>query len=123
MGCEQHSNRTVFVALPPTTSHRQQASLSKDIPKRNSLGTLLLGSGQVPECLCRFLLKQGKSRQGKEAEGAAVTADNNVNGDIAWSMVRIHVLDTLGVMCEVSDAAIETVVTSGTVPFLLGVLR
>lgn len=114
----------------PTTQQlvRRQVSLPKGSSQSSSLGALLLGCGQTPECLCYFFVKHEKlqSKTGDVAsfENAAAVDTVKEGGDIVpWPALRIHALDTLGVMCEVSDSAIQTVVASQAIPLLLSVLR
>lgn len=101
-----------------------------------SVGAMLLGPGQCTERLCNhFIAKEtlhsrlvqedgGDSREktatsNKEATETAAGIDPVV----PWSVERLYVVDTLGVMCRISNEAIQTVVTSGTVSCLLRMLR
>lgn len=101
-----------------------QASLSEDSAHAASLGAILLGSGQPVERLCSYFVAQEKQRVNiARPEEPEEKKDPGVDPAIPWVVVRLHILDTLGVMCGLSDAAIQTVVASGSVPYLLGVLR
>lgn len=40
-----------------------------------------------------------------------------------WTTARLYVVDTLGVMCGVQRAAVNTLVASEAVPILLKILR
>lgn len=108
-----------------------------------SMGAMLLGPGQPTERLCsHFIAKETQHNRlilREEGDGsrekAASTSSNKgattetaaaaVGLDVVvpWSTERLYVVDTLGVMCRVSNEAIQTVVSSGTVSCLLGVLR
>ena len=85
---------------------------------------MLLGPGQPVERLCSYLLAQEAQRAtpGDPAE----TKAGGAGGDdpvVPWPDVRLHIMDTIGVMCGVSDEAIQTVVSTGAVRCVLGVLR
>lgn len=85
---------------------------------------MLLGPGQPVERLCTFLVVQ-ETLRGNSGE-AAETSDGDSGGSHPippWPEVRLHVMDTIGVMCGVSNDAIQTVVSTGTVRCVLRVLR
>lgn len=68
-----------------------------------------------------------------ERVGAAGAKDSGKKGakaskvEIAatspWATARLHVVDTLGIMCRVQREAVDTLVASEAVPLLLKILR
>lgn len=92
------------------------------------MGAVLVGPGQPVERLCKYLIAQEVRRAHQEGPestlGASKGADEvGTDGGFPWTIVRLYVVDTLGVMCGVSSEAIQTVVATGSVPCLLTVLR
>lgn len=86
---------------------------------------MLLKPGKPVERLCGYLVAQEAQRstsaETPEAKkGAAAGGSDPV---VPWPVVRLQVMDTIGVMCGVSDEAVQTVVSTGTVRCVLGVLR
>lgn len=82
---------------------------------------MLLRPGQPVERLCTFLVVQETLRA-----NSAETSEGSTEGSNSvtpWPKVRLHVMDTIGVMCGVSNDAVQTVVSTGTVHCVLGVLR
>lgn len=110
------------------TSHGGQVSLTEeDSPQRTTLGAVLTASGQPAECLCSFLVKQEKQRV-EELERATAGKGNpedkgGVNPPATWSEMQLHATGTLGIICSVSNQALQTVVESGVVAYLLGLVR
>lgn len=85
---------------------------------------MLLGPGQPVERLCTFLVVQETLRANSgEAEETSEGGAGGSRPVPSWPEVRLHVMDTIGVMCGVSKDAIQTVVSTGTVRCVLGVLR
>lgn len=97
------------------------------------MGATLLGSGQPVERLCSYLISQETHQAVMErVEGAG---DNNsckkgakaskaeTAATSPWTTARLHVVDTLGVMCGVQSEAVYTLVASEAVPLLLKILR
>lgn len=84
---------------------------------------MLLGPGQPVERLCNFLVVQETLRASSEETAETSGEGREGSHPVAWPKVRLHVMDTIGVMCEVSNDAIQTVVSTGTVRCVLGVLR
>lgn len=87
---------------------------------------MLLGPGQPTDRLCSYLVAQeakavnsGYTAEIKTGEGGAGGSDSVV----PWPEVRLHILDTIGVMCKVSNEAVQTVVSTGAVRCVLGLLR
>lgn len=115
---------SLFMVL---VSRDHQASLPVDSPQKSALVALLTGAGQPAECLCSLFIKQEKQRVQEESETAAGSSGKVNKEDaesiVPWAAMRLQVTDTLGVMCAFSKEAVKSVVTSGAVPFLLGVLR
>lgn len=77
------------------------------------------------ERLCGYLVaqeaKQANAR-GDEKTKDGDAGDGGASG-APWPVVRLLVLDTIGVMCGISNEAIQTVVSTGTVRCVLGLLR
>ena len=85
---------------------------------------MLLRPGQPAERLCTFLVVQETLRA--NSGDSAETNEGGAEGSHSvppWPKVRLHVMDTIGVMCGVSNDAIQTVVSTGTVRCVLEVLR
>lgn len=104
----------------------EQNSLPKDSPQAESLGAMLLGPGQPVERLCSYLLAQEAQRAATSGDAAGAKAEGAGKGGnpvALWPKVRLHIMDTIGVMCGVSDEAVQTVVSTGAVRCVLGVLR
>ncbi|CBJ28383.1 conserved unknown protein [Ectocarpus siliculosus] len=100
-------------------------SLPAGSSQHASLGAMLLKPGKPVERLCGYLVAQ-EAQQSTPVEtpeakkGAAAEGRDPV---VPWPVVRLQVMDTIGVMCGVSDEAVQTVVSTGTVRCVLGVLR
>ena len=85
---------------------------------------MLLRPGQPAERLCTFLVVQETLRA--NSGEAAETSEGSTEGNSSvppWPKVRLHVMDTIGIMCGISNDAIQIVVSTGTVRCVLGVLR
>lgn len=126
----QHRISHVLPSSPPSTSPeyllRGQNSLPKGSPQAASLGAMLLGPGQPAERLCSYLLAQEAHRAAASGDAADAKAEGVGGGGdpvAPWAAVRLHIMDTIGVMCGVSDEAVQVVVSTGAVRCVLGVLR
>lgn len=105
-----------------------QDSLPTDSPQAASLGAMLLGPGQPTDRLCSYLVTQEATavNSGSTAEtktGGSGGAAGGSDSVVPWPEVRLHILDTIGVMCKVSNEAVHTVVSTGAVRCVLGLLR
>ncbi|CAM9187272.1 unnamed protein product, partial [Choristocarpus tenellus] len=93
-------------------------------------GPLLLMPGKPVDNLCELLKKHERLRTREElratdgVEGEMVKGlGEEVAGEFNWAIARQYVLDILHILCENAKDAIDTVVESGAVPFILGMLR
>lgn len=103
---------------------RDQDALPSESPQAASLGAILLGPGQPAERLCSYLIAGEKQFVSSEEPKQAIESGGaEADPVIPWTVARLHVVDTLGVMCGVSNEAIRAIVATGAVPCLLGVLR
>ena len=103
------------------TLFRNQESLPKDSPQADALGAILIGPGQPTERLCSYFVAQSNKRA--KNEGSEETGGAGIDNTSPWNVERLYIVDTIGVMCGVSNDAVQPVVSSGAVPCLLGVLR
>lgn len=101
-----------------------------------SVGAMLLGPGQSTERLCsHFINKETQHRRLTQEDGGdsrektatsgkdATETAAGIDPVVPWSVERLYIVDTLRVMCRISNEAIQTVVANGTVSCLLGMLR
>lgn len=77
------------------------------------------------ERLCSYLVAQEVKHASSRDDDETKNGDAGVGSAsvVPWPVVRLHVMDTIGVMCGISNDAIQTVVSTGAVRCVLGVLR
>lgn len=85
------------------------------------MGAILTGPGQPTERLCSYFVAQSNKRA--SGEGPEETGGAKIENIAPWNVERLYIVDTIGVMCGVSNDAVQTVVSIGAVPCLLRVLR
>ncbi|CAM9570405.1 unnamed protein product [Ectocarpus sp. 4 AP-2014] len=100
-------------------------SLPAGSSQHASLGAMLLKPGKPVERLCGYLVAQEAQRSTsvETPEAKKGAAAQGRDPAVPWPVVRLQVMDTIGVMCGVGDEAVQTVVSTGTVRCVLGVLR
>ncbi|CAM9545189.1 unnamed protein product, partial [Discosporangium mesarthrocarpum] len=100
------------------------AGMPSGTPQGAQIAALIVTPGKPVENLCELLKKQERRRIREQQEAEANKEQGGgTSRAFNWLIARQYVLDTLQVLCRLGRENVNTVVASGAVPILLGLLR